>query len=110
MSQAIASQRPPSARAAVSSIGSRRLPHTTTCAPSAANSSALARPSPDPPPLTIATCPSSRPDWNSREGIARGAYPRAASAHVLPVEAERDVVRGLRPRELLEAARVEDDQ
>ena len=57
MSHSTAWQRPPSASAAVSSSGSRRLPHTTTCAPQAASSSAVARPRPVPPPLTRATCP-----------------------------------------------------
>ena len=63
----------PSARAAVSASGSSRRPQTTTRAPSAASSSALARPSPLPPPLTMATWPSSRPGWKSFDGIAAAA-------------------------------------
>jgi hypothetical protein len=44
-----------------SSMGSGRRPVTTTFAPSLANNRAVAAPIPVPPPLTIATLPSSRP-------------------------------------------------
>src|SRR5436190_4482417 len=47
--------------ATVSSSGSRRRPRTATEAPSRASSSAIARPSPVPPPVTSATRPSSVP-------------------------------------------------
>src|SRR5215475_16173120 len=43
----------------VSASGSDRRPKTTTCAPSLAKSSAVARPMPVPPPATMATLPSS---------------------------------------------------
>ena len=39
----------------VCSAASRRTSFTTTCAPSSAKSSAIARPSPEPPPVTSAT-------------------------------------------------------
>src|SRR5437773_1827549 len=42
-----------------SSSGGLRRPATTTCAPSAASSLAVSRPMPLPPPVTMATCPSS---------------------------------------------------
>src|SRR5206468_2299825 len=45
---------------ATASIGPGRRPVTTTCAPSFANRRAVAAPIPVPPPLTIATLPSSR--------------------------------------------------
>src|SRR4051812_7446676 len=61
----------PCARAAVSSSGSSRRPQTVTVAPQAASSSAVARPSPLPPPLTIATWPWSRPGAKIFEAIAR---------------------------------------
>src|SRR5438046_1637761 len=44
-----------------SSSGGLRRPLTTTCAPSVASSLAVSRPMPLPPPVTIATCPSSLP-------------------------------------------------
>src|SRR5258705_1785411 len=52
---------PPALRMAstASARGSGRRPKTTTLAPSAANSSAVARPMPVPPPATSATLPSS---------------------------------------------------
>ena len=74
MSHARASTRPPSAAAAVSSSGSSRRPQTTTCAPSAASSRAVARPSPEPPPLTMATWPSRSPGWKIFDGTGRAAY------------------------------------
>src|SRR4051794_18296969 len=82
LSHSTASQRPPSPRAAVSSSGSARRPQTTTVAPQAASSRAEARPSPLPPPLTIATWPSSRPEAKIFEAIAR----RLNRAHRLAVE------------------------
>src|SRR5215831_16622848 len=45
----------------VSPSGSARRPNTVTCAPSAANNSAVARPMPLPPPAMTATLPSSIP-------------------------------------------------
>src|SRR5262249_41396141 len=45
--------------ATTSSSGPLRRPDTTTCAPSAASMSAVERPIPVPPPVTIATFPSS---------------------------------------------------
>ena len=54
-----ATARPP-VSAATSSSGSGRRPVTTTFAPSRANMRAVAAPIPVPPPLTIATLPSSR--------------------------------------------------
>ena len=55
-----AAARPPAASisATVSSSGSGRRPATTTDAPSRANSWAMARPIPLPPPVTSATRPS----------------------------------------------------
>src|SRR5882672_3955358 len=47
--------------ATTASRGGRRRPVTTTCAPSAASISAVERPMPVPPPVTIATFPSSFP-------------------------------------------------
>src|SRR5205823_13329167 len=49
----------PSSRATVSSSGSRRRPTTATLAPSRPSSSAIARPSPVPPPVIRATRPAS---------------------------------------------------
>src|SRR5439155_18090373 len=43
-------------------------------APHAASSIAVARPRPDPPPLTTITWPSSRPGANIREGMAAPGY------------------------------------
>src|SRR3989441_1252574 len=61
----------------VFSATSRRTSLTTTCAPSSAKSSAIARPSPDPPPVTSAT----------RSVSFIGRYLR--SLFVLPVPAHR---------------------
>src|SRR5258705_2973215 len=62
-SQARATARPPALAIspATASIGALRRPATTTWAPSAASISAAARPMPVPPPVMIATCPSSTP-------------------------------------------------
>ena len=67
-------------------------------------------PSPDPPPLTTATCPSRSPGWKIFDGIAAGSYPPRLSAEVLTVEAERDVVRRLGARHFLEGPRVQHQQ
>ena len=76
MSQASASQRRP--RAPRDGLLERlgRRPQTTTRAPSAASSSAVARPRPVPPPVTSATWPSSRPGAKSFEGMAPEATAR----------------------------------
>src|SRR5262245_43066872 len=62
-SPATASALPPTfvIASTTSASGSGRRPKTTTRAPSAANSSAVARPMPVPPPVTMATLPSSPP-------------------------------------------------
>src|SRR3989442_11101555 len=78
MSQASASMSPSAASTTVSSSGSRRRPVTTILAPQDASSSAVARPMPLPPPVTIATWPSSRFEANwlttgSIPGTRRGA-------------------------------------
>src|SRR5687768_1358163 len=70
----------------VSSSGSCLRPATTTVAPSALSSSAVARPRPEPPPVTTATCPSSRFGANIREGT-RGRL-TAAAGSLAPVIAE----------------------
>ena len=72
--------------ATVSSSGSALRPATTTVAPSALSSSAVARPRPDPPPVTMATCPSSRLGAKIREGT--GGRLTAAAGSLAPVIAE----------------------
>src|SRR5947209_3133687 len=72
MSAEIALQRPWSHSPTVSSSGSGRRPITTTCAPQAVSSTAVARPRPDPPPVTTATCPSSTPGAKIFDGIPAG--------------------------------------
>ena len=42
---------------AVSFSGSSQRPTPSTCAPASVNATAVARPMPDPAPVTIATCP-----------------------------------------------------
>src|SRR5205823_7732762 len=54
--------------------GSLRRPATTTCAPSAASIFAASRPMPLPPPVTIATCPSSRPIAPPQRRISEEYY------------------------------------
>ena len=72
--------------ATVSSSGSELRPATTTVAPSALSSSAVARPSPEPPPVTTATWPSSRFGAKIREGT-RGRL-TAPAGSLAPVIAE----------------------
>src|SRR5499426_3727484 len=50
---------PPASFSAVARAASRRMSLTTTSAPSSAKRSAMARPMPEPPPVTSATFPSS---------------------------------------------------
>ena len=72
--------------ATVSSSGSEFRPATTTVAPSALSSSAVARPRPEPPPVTTATWPSSRFGAKIREGTRGRLTPPAGS--LAPVIAE----------------------
>src|SRR6266480_4900125 len=60
--------------------GSLRRPATTTCAPSAASIFAASRPMPLPPPVTIATCPSSRPIAPPQRRISEEYYVVAGAA------------------------------
>ena len=62
-SASMASARPPSSvmARATRSASAPRMSSTRTDAPSAAKSCAVASPMPDPPPVTIATLPSTRP-------------------------------------------------
>ena len=62
----------PFTSAATASMGSGRLPVTTTDAPSRANSRAVAAPIPVPPPLMSATLPSSRTRAPSFRALASG--------------------------------------
>src|SRR5919204_126346 len=78
MSQTTGSQLPGSHSAAVSSSGSSRRPATTTRAPSEASSTAVARPIPEPPPVTTITWPSSSPGRKTSDGIG-GRLPAAPS-------------------------------
>src|SRR3954447_24369607 len=110
MSHRWASIRPSLSSSTVSASGSSRRPQITTREPSDASSSAAARPSPDPPPLTMATCPSRSPGWKIFDGIAPPAYPAGRSAEVLAVEAERDVMRRVRARHFLECPGVEHEE
>src|SRR4051794_17071336 len=110
MSHRWASIRPSLSSSTVSASGSSRRPQITTRAPSDASSTAAARPNPDPPPLTMATCPSRRPGWKICDGIGPPAYPALRSAEVLAVEAEWDVVRRLGAGDLVERAGVEHQQ
>ena len=61
--------RPAPSSAAVACNGSDRRPQTTTDAPSRASSRAVVRPRPEPPPVTIATWPSSSPSRNTCEDM-----------------------------------------
>src|SRR5690242_6211689 len=69
MSQTIPSQLPSGQSATVSSSGSSRRPAMTTRAPSDATSTAVARPIPDPPPVTTITWPASRSGRKISDGI-----------------------------------------
>src|SRR5712664_989902 len=70
--------------------GSLRRPAITTRAPSAASMSAVARPMPEPPPVTSATLPSSVFMVSSRERASGARQPRGLRARAL------DLVDGLR--------------
>src|SRR5262245_2514924 len=111
----------------VSASGSDRRPKTTTCAPSLAKSSAVARPMPVPPPATMATLPSSVAMNDApAEGLhGTGKAPRlprrapgGAEVHeglIVVIGASggnerfREGPNGLVPAKLLEPARAEED-
>src|SRR5713101_499343 len=94
--------------ATTSSSGALRRPDTTTCAPSAASISAVERPIPVPPPVTIATFPvsfaigllSPRPYGLFEMVDARGAAVRHDFAHLVNDGCRRRVNEAAQKRHL----------